>query len=166
MKGEDMLNTDQKETTSTPRRRVIWIGFGAIAIVAIAVGLWFGARPSSRPKPRQHTPMSSMADMASSSDDTSTDATAANAELRVELGPDDLKKAQVQTVYLDVRETSGTLRVPGIVNPDEYREVHVTPLVGGVIRQVPLVLPDHLRRAHPMPSLFTSDLPHPAPGSP
>jgi RND family efflux transporter MFP subunit len=158
MKGEDMLNTDQKETTSTPRRRVIWIGFGAIAVVAISIGLWFGTRPRSRPKPRQHAPMSSMADMASSSNDTSTDAAAANAELQVELGPDDLKKAQVRTVHVDVRETSGTLRVPGIVNPDEYREVHVTPLVGGVIRQVPVELGDHVRRGQPMAVIFSSDL--------
>src|SRR5260370_38164486 len=101
MKGEDMLNTDQNETTSTPRRRVIWIGFGAIAIVAISVGLWFGARPSSRPKKRQHAPMSSMADMASPSIHASTDAAAANAELQDELGPDELKKAQLTTGHVD-----------------------------------------------------------------
>src|SRR5271168_4172140 len=158
MKGEDMLNTDQKETTSTPRRRVVWIGLGAIAIVAISVGLWFETRPSRRPKPRQHTPMSAMADMASSSSDESTDSSAANAELQVELGPDDLKKAQVRTAHADVKETSGTLRVPGIVNPDEYKEVHVTPLVGGVIRKVPVVLGDHVRRGQPMAVIFSSDL--------
>src|SRR5271156_4844932 len=113
MRGEDMLNTDQKETTSTPRRRVIWIGFGAIAVVDIAVGLWFGTRPSSRPKPRQHTPISSMADMSSSATGDSTDSTAASAELQVELGPDDLKKARVRTVRVDMKDISGTLRVPG-----------------------------------------------------
>src|SRR5271156_1236506 len=158
MRGEDMLNTDQKETTSTPRRRVIWIGLGAIAIVAISVGLWFGARPSSRPKPRQHAPMSTMADMASSSNDASMDTAAAITELQVDLGPDDLKKAQVRTVHVDVRDTFGTLRVPGIVNTDEYREVHVTPLVGGVIRQVPVLLGDHVRRGQPMAVIFSSDL--------
>jgi len=99
-----------------------------------------------------------MADMPSPSNNDSTDATAANAELQVELGPDDLKKAQVQTVHVDMKETSGMLRVPGIVNPDEYREVHVTPLVGGVIRQVPVVLGDHVRRGQPMAVIFSSDL--------
>jgi cobalt-zinc-cadmium efflux system membrane fusion protein len=153
-----MLNTDRKETTSTPRRRVMWIGLGAIAIVAISVGLWFGARPSRRPKPRQHAPMSSVADMASSSSDGSTDSSAASAELQVDLGPDDLKKAQVRTIHVDVRETSGTLRVPGIVNPDEYREVHVTPLVGGIIRQVPVLLGDHVRRGQPMAVIFSTEL--------
>jgi RND family efflux transporter MFP subunit len=102
--------------------------------------------------------MSSMADMPSPSNNDSTDSTAANADLQVELGPDDLKKAQVQTVHVDMKGSSGTLRVPGIVNPDEYREVHVTPLVGGVIRQVPVVLGDHVRRGQPIAVIFSSDL--------
>ena len=29
MKGEAMQNIDKKETTSTPRRRMMWIGLGA-----------------------------------------------------------------------------------------------------------------------------------------
>jgi RND family efflux transporter MFP subunit len=100
--------------------------------------------------------MASMADMPSSDD--STESTPANTELQVELGPDDLKKAQLQTVHVDMGETASTLRVPGIVNPDEYHEVHVTPLVGGVIKQVPVVLGDHVRRGQPLAVIFSSDL--------
>jgi len=153
-----MQITDKNVATSTPRRRMMWIGLGAFIVLAISAGLWLGTQHSTRPKPRQHAPMSSMADMPSPSNNDSTDSTAANADLQVELGPDDLKKAQVQTVHVDMKETSGTLRVPGIVNPDEYREVHVTPLVGGVIRQVPVVLGDHVRRGQPMAVIFSSDL--------
>jgi cobalt-zinc-cadmium efflux system membrane fusion protein len=153
-----MQTTNQKETASPSRRLVMWIGLGAVIILAISAGLWFGVQRSNRPKPRQHAPISSMADMASSSSDESTDSSAANAELQVELGPDDLKKAQVRTVHVDMKETSSTLRVPGIVNPDEYREVHVTPLVGGIVRQVPVVLGDHVRRGQPMAVIFSSDL--------
>jgi RND family efflux transporter MFP subunit len=154
-----MQITDKNVANSTLRRRMTWIGLGAaVIILAISAGLWFGTQHSARPKPRQHAPMSSMADMPSPSNNDSTDSTAANADLQVELGPDDLKKAQVQTVHVDIKETSGTLRVPGIVNADEYREVHVTPLVGGVIRQVPVVLGDHVRRGQPMAVIFSSDL--------
>ncbi len=153
-----MQITDKNVATSTPRRRMMWIGLVAVIVLVISAGLWFGTQHSTRTKPHQHAPMSSMADMPSPSNDDSTDATAANADLQVELGPDDLKKAQVQTVHVDMKETSGTLRVPGIVNPDEYREVHVTPLVGGVIRQVPVVLGDHVRRGQPMAVIFSSDL--------
>jgi membrane fusion protein, heavy metal efflux system len=78
--------------------------------------------------------------------------------LQVDLGPDDLKKAQIQTVHVDMRRKGSTLRVPGVVNPDEYKAVHVTPLVGGVIRQVPMVLGDHVRRGEPMAAVFSSDL--------
>ncbi len=153
-----MQKTDMKETPPAPRRRGMWIGFGAFTVVAIAVGLWFATQHGSHPKPRQHAPMSSMADMSTPSNEDSTDSTAANTDLQVELGPDDLKKAQVQTVHVDVKKTSSTLRVPGIVNPDEYREVHVTSLVGGVIKQVPVVLGDHVKRGQPLAVVFSSEL--------
>src|ERR1700756_3839560 len=158
MKGEAMQKTGMKKTPPAPRRRVMWIAVAAVTIVAIAVGLWFAAQHGSRPQPRQHVPMSSLADMSTPSNEDSTDSTADNADLQVELGPDDLKKAQVQTVHVDVTKTSGTLRVPGIVNPDEYHEVHVTSLVGGVIRQVPVVLGDHVKRGQPLAVVFSSEL--------
>src|SRR5258708_1886441 len=158
MKGEVMQKTDMKETPPAPRRRGMWIGFGAFTVVVIAVGLWFATQHGSHPKPRQHAPMSSMADMSTPSNEDSTDSTAANTDLQVELGPDDLKKAQVQTVHVDVKKTATTLRVPGIVNPDEYREVHVTSLVGGVIKQVPVVLGDHVKRGQPLAVVFSGEL--------
>jgi len=153
-----MLSRETKETTAALRRRGMWIGFGAVTAVAIAVGVWFATQHGSHPKPRQHAPMSSMADMPSAANDDSADSTAADTDLQVELGPDDLKKAQVQTVHVDVKKTSSTLRVPGIVNPDEYREVHVTSLVGGVIKQVPVVLGDHVKRGQPLAVVFSSEL--------
>src|SRR5713101_8464828 len=158
MKGEAMQKTDMKETTPAPRRRLMWVAFGAVTVVAIAVGLWFATQHGSQPKPRQRTAMSSTADMSTPSNDNSTDSTATNADLQVELGPDDLKKAQVQTVHVEVKKTSSTLRVPGIVNPDEYREVHVTSLVGGIVKQVPVVLGDHVRRGQSLAVIFSSEL--------
>jgi RND family efflux transporter MFP subunit len=136
----------------------MWIGFGAVTALAVTAGLWFGTQHTVKPKARQGMPMSSMADMPSSTNDASKESTAANADLQVELGPDDLKKARLQTVHVDIGETASTLRVPGIVNPDEYHKVHVTPLVGGVIKQVPVVLGDHVRRGQPLAIIFSSDL--------
>ena len=153
-----MQRTDMKQTTLAPRRRGMWIGLGAVTVVVIAVGVWFVTQHTSRPKARQHVPMSTMADMPSAANEDSTDSTAANTDLQVELGPDDLKKAQVQTVHVEVKKTSSTLRVPGIVNPDEYREVHVTSLVGGVIKQVPVVLGDHVKRGQPLAVVFSGEL--------
>src|SRR5260370_23118820 len=136
----------------------MWIAVAAIPMVAIAVGIWFATQHGSRRKSRQHAAMSSLADMSTPPNDNSMESAAANADLQVELGPDDLKKAQVQTAHVDVKETSSTLRVPGVVEPKEYHDVHVTPLVGGVTRQVSVVLGDHVRRGQPMAVIFSSDL--------
>ena len=158
MKGEAMQNIDKKETTSTPRRRILWISLGAVVVLAASVGLWLGLRNYGRPKPSRHAAVANMADTSSPADDDSTDSTVPDAGVQVDLGPDDLKKAQIQTVSVDTKETSSTLRVPGIVNANEYHDVHVTPLVGGVIRQVPVALGDHVRRGQPMAVIFSSDL--------
>jgi RND family efflux transporter MFP subunit len=76
----------------------------------------------------------------------------------VDLAPDDLKKAQIQTVPVGRALTASALRVPGVVQPNEYRVVHVTPLVGGVIKQVPVVLGDHVRQGQPLAIIFSSEL--------
>jgi cobalt-zinc-cadmium efflux system membrane fusion protein len=159
-----MQNIDKTETTSTPRRRAMWIGLGAVAILAVGGGIWFSTQHAAKPKTKQDGPMSSMSDMSSMSskppaaNDDTTDSTATDVGVQVDLGPDDLKKAQIQTVHIDMQENASTLRVPGVVNVDEYKEVHVTPLVGGVIRQVPVVLGDHVRRGQSMAVIFSSDL--------
>src|SRR5260370_12076444 len=122
MKGEAVQKTDMKEQPPAQRRGVMWIGFGAVILLAVSVGLWFGTQHGSHPKSRQHAPMSSMADMPSAPNDDSTDSTAANADLQVELGPDDLKKAQVQTVHTDVKKTSSTLRYTANAKLDDYSQ--------------------------------------------
>jgi RND family efflux transporter MFP subunit len=158
MKGEAMQNTENKELSTTPRFRWMWSGFGTVMVLAIGGGIWFATQHTGRPEPRSPAPMSSMANMSSPMSKNAMDSTPANAELQVELGPDDLKKAQLQTVPVGMGETGSVLRVPGIVNADEYHKVHVTPLVGGVIKQVPVVLGDHVRRGQPLAVIFSSDL--------
>lgn len=156
-----MQNIDKTETTSTPRRRMMWIGLGAVAILAVGTGIWLGTQHTAKPKAKQEAPMSSMSAMSSMSSPMNSDATGSttsNAGVQVDLGPDDLKKAQIQTTHVDMQETAGTLRVPGVVNANEYKLVHVTPLVGGVIKQVPVVLGDHVRRGQTMAVIFSSDL--------
>lgn len=151
-----MQNTETKGTTSNLRGRVIPIGLGAVALLVVSTGIWFGTHHHGGSKPAAHAPRTSMAKMPSP--DTSADSDSTNVELQVDLGPDDLKRAQIQTVHVAMHETATALRVPGVVSADEYREVHVTPLVGGVIRQVPVVLGDHVRRGQTLAVIFSSEL--------
>lgn len=139
------------------RSLLLRIGLGLIAVLAVGAGIWFGTSRTPKPKEKQHVPAARMATMPIASDDPS-DSTKASSDLQVDLGPDDLKKAQVQTVHVDMRETANTLRVPGNVEPDQYKEVHVTPLVGGIVRQVPVVLGDHVKRGQTLAVVFSSEL--------
>ena len=150
----------ENQTSSSSSRRLLWIGLGLVVVLAVGAGIWFSTQRAPKSAKKQNAPMASMADMKGmpSMSDDSHDATASSSGIQVELGPDDLKKAQVQTVHLDMRETASTLRVPGNVNADEYKEVHVTPLSGGVIRQVSVVLGDHVKRGQTLAVVFSSEL--------
>jgi len=150
------MQNDYK-TTSTSRRLLLRIGLGSIAVFAVGAGIWFGTSRTQTERGKLHVPMSSMAAAHVTSDDSS-DSTKDSSDLQVDLGPDDLKKAQVQTVHVDMRETATILRVPGNVQPDQYKEVHVTPLVGGIIRQVPVILGDHVKRGQTLAVVFSSEL--------
>jgi RND family efflux transporter MFP subunit len=150
---------DINEQTSVTRRRAKLIGFGVILGIVALAGLWFGIRHSSSPKPTSSATSSSMSDMMTApANAASNDGTGPGGEPHVDLAPDDLKKAQIRTAKVGKGVTATKLRVPGIVKPDEYRQVHVTSLVSGIVRQVPVVLGDHVRRGQPLAVIFSSEL--------
>jgi len=134
------------------------ISYAAVFAMLGLGATWFVTRHFGRTKGISHDPMSNMSAMGSSVTASSSEAPAVSDELQVELGADDLKKAQVRTVRVDEEATATKLRVPGIVRPNEYREVHVTPLVGGIVKQVPVILGDHVRRGQPLAIIFSSEL--------
>lgn len=57
---------------------------------------------------------------------------------------------------------SGTVntevRVPGTVQANAYREVHVTPIAGGVVTQVSAELGQSVKRGQPIAQIFSRDL--------
>jgi RND family efflux transporter MFP subunit len=111
-----------------------------------------GAKPVSR------APASSPGGSKAQAIVRAEDAPVASTDLEINLTADDLKKAQIHTARVLRRPTETALRVPGIVKADEYREVHVTPIADGIVRQVPVVLGDHVRSGQPLAVIFSSEL--------
>ena len=151
------IQTQEASIRKQPRLKLISLAGVAVA-VAMAV-VWFVTRHQGGAKRTSPQTMSSMAEMAS----PPVSATAAETsntltEPQIDLATDDLKKAQIHTTHVSNGVTAANLRVPGIVKPNEYREVHVTPLVGGIVKQVPVVLGDHVKRGQPLAVVFSSEL--------
>ena len=153
-----MQTTETNARTSGPRRRVILAAFSMLLVIIVLTGVWvFTRQPrgsTSTPSPHSMG-ASSMAPSASAPTDA---ATATPTDLQVELAADDLKKAQIRTSKVTTSATAAKLRVPGIVKPNEYQQVHVTSLVGGIVKQVPVILGDHVRRGQPLAVIFSSEL--------
>jgi RND family efflux transporter MFP subunit len=126
-----------------------------LAILAIA-GFWF-MQHGRGTKPVSHAPASSPT-ASKPQPIVPSDEAAATTDPEINLTADDLKKAQIHTTRVMKHATQTSLRVPGIVKPDEYREVHVTPIADGIVRQVPVVLGDHVRTGQPLAVIFSSEL--------
>ena len=135
-----------------------WKRIALAALVAglVAAGVWVVAKRSHNTAPPDS--MATMGSMAMPRASSPSAGSAASTELQIDLALDDLKKAQIHTVRVTNGTTTATLRVPGIVKPNEYHEVHVTPLVGGVVKEVPVVLGDHVKRGQPLAIIFSSEL--------
>jgi cobalt-zinc-cadmium efflux system membrane fusion protein len=83
---------------------------------------------------------------------------AAPAEFQIDLTADDLKKVQIKSAPVAIRETTSTLRVPGIVRPNEYRQVHVVPVADGIVKQVKTELGSRVRAGQPLATIFSGEL--------
>lgn len=144
---------------SPKKRNRIAVVSGVAALVALVViGFWFAAHRSRASKADAQAPMSTMSGMAGPSSASSPSTNGPATEPRIDLAPDDLKKARIHTAQVTTGSIAAGLRTPGIVKANEYTEVHVTPLVGGLVKQVPVVLGDHVRRGQPLAVIFSGDL--------
>jgi cobalt-zinc-cadmium efflux system membrane fusion protein len=150
-------NESISEMRSHKRRWAVLIGSGAMLAGLALAGFWYMQRLGGT-KPASRAPASRPGASKPPAIVSSDGATAASTDPEINLTADDLKKAQIHTARAMKRATETTLRVPGIVKPDEYREVHVTPIADGIVRQVPVVLGDHVRSGQPLAVIFSSEL--------
>ena len=148
------------DTQDAGSQRPSWrkrIALAALVAGLVVAGVWVVAKRSHN-KTAPPDSMAAMGSMAMPPTSSPGAMPAVSTELQIDLAPDDLKKAQIRTVRVTNGATAATLRVPGIVKPNEYHEVHVTPLVGGVVKEVPVVLGDHVKRGQPLAIIFSSEL--------
>jgi RND family efflux transporter MFP subunit len=80
----------------------------------------------------------------------------ANAE--VFISPEAVAQAGIKIAAVTTVDASTSVRVPGTVMANGYREVKVTPVVGGIVTQVYAELGTAVKRGAPLVKLFSAEL--------
>ena len=136
---------------------------GAAALVAVGAGAaYLGLRasaplpppsneqalPSGMSPPSDVVPMPGMPGMSGT---TSTDVV-------VPLGQEAAERAGISVTTVTTGSTAGGLAAPGLVEPNTYKRVVVTPLVAGRITRVGAELGDHVRVGQTIAQVFSPEL--------
>jgi RND family efflux transporter MFP subunit len=131
---------------------------GALVLFALGAGLAFVAmRPASATIGPAHSAAESSSNGAAPTA-TGNSVNGPRREASITLTPDAMKRAGI--VVAPVSSGSGTalLRLPGVVEPNAYKQVIVTPIVGGRVTRVLAELGQSVRRGQPMAEIFSPDL--------
>jgi membrane fusion protein, heavy metal efflux system len=157
------MNHDSRITLRWP---VVLIG--VIALIAVGAGgayLWMRPAAGSDIRVRDGTnqPRSAASSSAlpqSGSGGTAT-AVAPNGpaqEVVVSLSQDALKRAGIELATVTTGAGAAGVRIPGMVEPNAYKQIVVTPVVAGRVTRVLVELGDQVRRGQTLAQLFSPEL--------
>jgi len=83
---------------------------------------------------------------------------AALPDVVVTLSPEAVDRAGVTVTTVAAGSMSGGLRAPGVVEPNAYKQVVVTPVVSGRITRVEAELGQHVQRGQTLAQIFSPEL--------
>jgi cobalt-zinc-cadmium efflux system membrane fusion protein len=76
----------------------------------------------------------------------------------VTLSPQAVERAGITVTSVGTGTTTGGLRAPGVVEPNAYKQVAVTPLISGRVTRVAADLGQHVQRAQTLAQIFSPEL--------
>lgn len=79
-------------------------------------------------------------------------------DVLVPIGREAAERARITVTTVGSGTASGALRVPGVVAPNAYKQVVVTPLTAGRITRVAVELGQQVRRGETLAQMFSPDL--------
>jgi membrane fusion protein, heavy metal efflux system len=79
-------------------------------------------------------------------------------DVRIQLAADAITRAGIVVSRVSVAAAASTLRVPGVVAPNAYRQVAVTPLVSGRVTAVAVQLGDRIRKGQAIAQVYSPEL--------
>ncbi|HVZ19163.1 MAG TPA: efflux RND transporter periplasmic adaptor subunit [Terriglobales bacterium] len=139
------------------KRRALWLA-GITVLAAGAAWVYLRGNPWATTASKA-TGMPATAMSSSPSGPPSSSAPAEERqETEVMIPPQDLERMHLKFAKVSEAVLRVEVRVPGTVQPNAYKQVHVTPLVGGVVMQVAAELGQTVKRGQALAQLFSRDL--------
>ncbi|MEQ1945979.1 MAG: efflux RND transporter periplasmic adaptor subunit [Bryobacteraceae bacterium] len=133
------------------RRRWLWLA--GVVLVAVAVAGFFLNDSFGTQKAAETASMPTMA-----MPPAPVAQPAQPEELDVTIPTRDLDRLQLKFAKVTEATVRVEVRVPGTVQPNAYKQVHVTPLVGGVVTQVSAELGQAVKRGQTLAQIFSREL--------
>jgi RND family efflux transporter MFP subunit len=130
---------------------------GGIGLLAVGAGITYVA---VRPAPASSSAQSTAASAVHTPVGTapSTPAAEASPDVVVTLTPEAAQRAGIVLAPVTTGRDTATLRLPGVVEPNAYKQVTVTPLVGGRVTRVLAELGQSVQRGQPLAEIFSPEL--------
>ena len=149
--------------TSESRVTIRWTALiaGAVALLAIGGGLaYLGLRSKvgSSMAFNEHGSIVSSSPPVAPAAPASTVTSAPLADVVVTLTKEGIERAGIAVVAVGGGALSGALRAPGVVQPNAYKQVVVTPIVSGRITRVSAELGQHVQRGQAIAQIFSPEL--------
>lgn len=139
----------------------------SVALIATgAGGAWFWMRSATHPQPatftsppKPPTPQTPQTPMVMTPAPAAlTPPEAPAQEVQISIPSSEVERLRLKFAKVTETSVSVQIRVPGTVQPNAYKQVHVTPLVGGVVREVNAEIGQSVKRGDPLVQVFSREL--------
>ena len=142
-----------------------WPVFGILVLVLVGIGAGVSYL-LMRSGGRDATPVTRPREAAASETPGGAPAPAATAasvngplpDIVVTLSEEAVKRTRLGVAPVESASEAGTLRLPGVVAPNAYRQVSVTPLVSGRVTRVLVELGQQVRQGQTLAQIFSPEL--------
>lgn len=129
--------------------RPTYVLFAAVCLVAVGVAIGYGIRRPPMPPADVHAAREMPPQPADQPHAASVVLT---------LTPDMVSRAGIRTVDATAGSATTDLRMPGVVQPNAYKEVAVTSLVSGRVTQVHVELGTRVSAQEPLATIYSPEL--------
>jgi membrane fusion protein, heavy metal efflux system len=134
---------------------------GGAGLFAIGIGAGYSLRPDAIGSPRADTAVSEMTGIAAGHGHGAHGAApleGSAASGMVTLTPEMVARADITTAPVTVGTATTSLRMPGVVQANAYKEVAVTSLVSGRLMQVSAVLGQRVKAGDSIATVYSPEL--------